>query len=48
MRAASNFDVTADGQKLLVTVPAGSEETGGAAPGTRLNVVLNWFEALNG
>jgi len=46
MDAVSNFDVTADGQKFLVTVPAGSDETGGAAPGTRLNVVLNWFEEL--
>ncbi len=40
------FDVTADGQKFLVTVPAGNDETGGTAPGTRLNVVLNWFEEL--
>ncbi len=47
MRAVSNFDVTADGQKFLVTVPAGSDETGGTAPSTRLNVVLNWFEELN-
>ncbi len=27
-------------------VPAGSGETGDTAPGTRLNVVLNWFEEL--
>ncbi len=47
MRAETNFDVTADGQKFLVTVPAGSDETGGTAFGTRLNVVLNWFEELN-
>ena len=47
MRANSNFDVTADGQKFLVTVPARSDETGATAPGTRLNVVLNWFEELN-
>ncbi len=47
MRADSNFDVTADGQKFLVTVPVGTDETGGRAPGTRLNVVLNWFEELN-
>ncbi len=47
MQALSNFDVTADGQRFLVTVPAGSDETGGAAPSTRLNVVLNWFEELN-
>ncbi len=42
-----NFDVTADGQRFLVTVPAGSDETGAPAYGTRLNVVLNWFEELN-
>ncbi len=47
MRAIGNFDVTADGQKFLVTVPVGTDETGGTAPGTRLNVVLNWFEELN-
>ena len=46
-RTLSNFDVTADGQKFLVTVPAGSDETGGTATSTRLNVVLNWFEELN-
>jgi hypothetical protein len=40
------FDVTADGQRFLVTVPAGTDETGGTAPGTQLNVVLNWFEEL--
>ena len=42
----SNFDVTANGQKFLVTVPAGSGDTGGTAPGTRLNVILNWFDEL--
>ena len=46
MRVTSNFDVTADGQKFLVTVPAGSDETGGTAPSTRLDIVLNWFEEL--
>ncbi len=47
MRAASIFDVTADGQKFLVLVPAGTDETGGRGSSTRLNVVLNWFEELN-
>ncbi len=28
MRAIGNFDVTADGQKFLVTVPVGTDETG--------------------
>ncbi len=46
MRAQGNFDVTADGQKFLVTVPAGSGDTGDTAPFARLNVVLNWFEEL--
>ena len=45
MRAFSNFDVTADGQRFLVTVPVGSGDTGDTA-GPRLNVVLNWFEEL--
>ncbi len=47
LRSEGNFDVTADGQKFLVTVPAGTDETGGTAPNPRLNVVLNWFEELN-
>ena len=46
MRVPSNFDVTADGQKFLVTVPVDSGDTGGTAFGQRLNVVLNWFEEL--
>ena len=40
------FDVTADGQRLLVLVPAGSGDTGDTAPGPRINVILNWFEEL--
>ena len=46
MHDFSNFDVTADGQKFLVTVSAGSDETGATAPGALLNVILNWFEEL--
>ncbi len=46
LRTLSNCDVTADGQKFLVTVPAGNDETGATAPGTRINVILNWFEEL--
>ena len=45
-RRFTNFDVTADGQRFLVTVPAGSGETEDTAPGARLHVVLNWFEEL--
>ena len=47
MRAVGNFDVTADGQKFLVTVPAGSDETGDTGPAPKLNIILNWFEELN-
>ena len=46
MPSLSRFDVTEDGQKFLVAVPAGSGETGDTASGARLNVVLNWFEEL--
>ena len=46
MRRLTNFDVTADGQSFLVTVPAGSGDAGNRAPGERINVVLNWFEEL--
>ncbi len=37
------FDVTADGQRLLMVQNAAS--TDGAAPAT-ITVVLNWFEEL--
>jgi serine/threonine-protein kinase len=46
MRRFVNFDVTADGQRFLVTVPVGTRDTGDTAPGARINVVLNWFEEL--
>ncbi len=45
-RYPSNFDVTADGQRFLVSVPVGGDDTGDTAPGARLNVVPNWFEEL--
>ena len=45
-RSGVHFDVTADGQRFLVTVPVDSGHTGDTAPGARLNVVLNWFEEL--
>lgn len=47
MRRETDVDATAAGERFLVTVPAGSDQTGGTAPNTRLNVVLNWFEELN-
>ncbi len=46
MRANTNFDVTADGQRFLVPLPAGGFETTGAPVTPRINVVLNWFEEL--
>ena len=42
MRRFANFDVTADGERFLVTVPVGED----TAPPERLHVVLNWFEEL--
>ncbi len=44
--SVGNYDVTADGQKFLVRVPAGSGDTEDTASGTHLNVILNWFEEL--
>jgi len=46
MRIDSNFAVTADGQKFLVTVPVGGGETEGDPANPRINVILNWFEEL--
>ena len=45
-RPGGNFDVTADGQRFLVTIPAGTTETAGEAATPRINVILNWFEEL--
>ncbi len=42
----NNFDVTADGQKFLVFVPARRGDPEDAAPGARINFILNWFEEL--
>ena len=38
----SRYDVTADGQRFLVSVPT---QDAGVAPAT---IVLNWFQVLNG
>jgi len=46
MRIDSNFAVTADGQRFLVTVPVGGGETEGDRANPRINVILNWFEEL--
>jgi len=46
-RPGTNFAATKDGQRFLVTVPAGSGSTGDtASASSRLIVVLNWFEEL--
>ncbi len=46
VQALTNFDVTADGQKFLVIVPARRGDPEDAAPGARINFILNWFEEL--
>ena len=46
VRANSNFDVTADGQRFLVTVPAGGGDDADTALGSRIIVIPNWFEEL--
>lgn len=43
-RFRTNFDVTADRQRILVLVPLGAPNTATAAP--RIRVILNWFEEL--
>ncbi len=40
-----NFDVMPDG-RLLAVLPASASTIGQAVGGTRINVVLNWFEEL--
>ncbi len=42
----SPFDVTEDGQRFLVTVPAAGGEAEGEPVTSRINVILNWFEEL--
>ncbi len=41
----SRWDVTADGQRLLIMRSEGVDETAEAAP-AQINIVLNWFEEL--
>ncbi len=46
-RLRSNFAVTADGQRFLVTTFALGADVDDATPATpRINVILNWFEEL--
>ena len=47
MRDSSTFSVTADGQRFLGVLLAGTTETTGEPASTpRIVVVLNWFEEL--
>ncbi|MCH7825567.1 MAG: serine/threonine-protein kinase, partial [Acidobacteria bacterium] len=46
VRRLTNFDVTADGQRFLVTTLPGSDITDPATATPRINVILNWFEEL--
>jgi len=49
MRPVSNFAVTADGQRFLVTVPVDANvgvDSAGTTFGATINVILNWFEEL--
>lgn len=41
----SNFDVTADGQRLLVTTNVDVDSDGRSAT-PRIRVILDWFEEL--
>ncbi len=46
VRRLTNFDVTADGQRFLVTTLPVSDITDPATATPRINVILNWFEEL--
>ena len=46
MSRFATFDVTADGQRFLVSELVGRGGAGDAAPGARINIVLNWFEEV--
>ncbi len=45
-RRFSNFDVTANGQRFLVTTFVGNDDSDPAPATPRINVILNWFEEL--
>ncbi len=45
-RGNANFDVTADGQRFLVTTFVGTDVSDPATATPRIIVVLNWFEEL--
>ena len=45
-RRFSNFDVTQDGQRFLVTAFVGTDVSDPATATPRINVILNWFEEL--
>ena len=41
-----NNDITLDGKRFLVVVPAGQSPASGAPAAPQIQVVLNWFEEL--
>ena len=41
-----NFDVTADGQRLVVVLPSLTSSASAGRGSLQLNVVLNWFDEL--
>ena len=45
-RRFSNFDVTADGQRFLVTTFVSTDVSDPATATPRIIVILNWFEEL--
>ena len=40
------FDVSADGQRLLVALRGDADQAAGVAPAERIVVILNWFDEL--
>ena len=40
-----DYDITPDGERLIMVFPADQTELGDASP-AQINVVLNWFEEL--
>jgi hypothetical protein len=39
-----NYDITPDGKRFLIVLPAQNDATKGAT--AQINVVVNWFEEL--
>ena len=41
-----NFDITPDGKRFLMVIPAEQTQSGARLPTGQIHVVLNWFEEL--